>query len=151
MQSDRNSTTEKSVEFLCKGLFLEYLRLRRPWIMDQGFVSLDRGQDDILPIFILGYGWQAQSGDPCPGGRTLPHLQAQTLGSPEYFRVPKGCTGDTELMVELVGIGGYAEVACEHKQAGQTSIDLLGWLSRSFRCHSWFSLLLRLREHLPSL
>src|SRR5262245_39828662 len=98
------------MEFLCKGLFFEHLWLRRPWIMDENFVSLGPGQDDILPIFILCYGWQAQRGDSCPGGRALPHLQAQMLGSPEYFRVPKGLTGDAELMVELVGIGGYAEV-----------------------------------------
>ena len=80
------------MECLCKSLFFEHLRLRRPWIMDQGLVSLDPGQDDIVPIFILGYGWQAQHGDPCPGGRTLPHLQPQTLGSPEISMSPKGCT-----------------------------------------------------------
>ena len=105
------------MECLCKGLCFEHLRLRRPWIMDQGFVSVDPGKDDILPIFILCYGWQAQSGDPCPGGRTLPHLQPQTLGSPEDFYVPKGLRGDAERMVELVGIGRDAEVACEHEQA----------------------------------
>jgi hypothetical protein len=104
--------------------------------MDQGFVSLDPVKDNILPIFILGYGWQAQGGDARPGGTTLSHLQAHTLGSPEYFHVSKGLSGDAELMVELVGIGRYAEVAREHEQAGKTGIDLLGWLSRLFRCHS---------------
>ena len=55
-------------------------------------------------------------------------------------------------MVELLGIGRHAEVACEHEQTAQTGIDVLGWLSRLFRCHSLFSLcsFLRLREHLQS-
>ena len=125
------------LQCLSKDLFLEHLRLRRPRIMDQGFVSLNPGQDNILPIFILCYGWQA-GGEPVPRWQPLPHLEAQTLGSPEYFHVPKEFTGDAELMPELVRIGWYAEVACEHEQAGQTSIDVLGWLSRLCRCHSYF-------------
>src|SRR5207249_11078253 len=104
-------------EFLYKGLFLELPRLRLPWIMDQGSVALDPVQDNILPIFILGDGWQAQGSDPGPGGTTLAHLQAHTLGSPEDFHVSKGLRGDAELMVELVGIGRDAEVAREHEQA----------------------------------
>jgi hypothetical protein len=119
--------------------------------MDQGFVALDPGKDDILPIFTRCDGWLAQGSELRPGDSALSRFQAQTLGSPEYFRVPKGLTGDAELMAELVGIGWYAQIACEHEQAGQTSIDVLGWLRRLFRCHSWFALLLGLREHLRSL